>query len=201
MGREPGQLWKIFTVAADGGNTRQLVPEARNEADPSWSPDGRSIVFGRLPEYMGETASHKELQVVDLQSGATTVLPNSTGLFSPRWSPDGHYIAAITLDQRRLMLYDLAARHWTELATGSIADPVWSSDSRSIYFHSFMDDGLPILRIRLDSRKLERIFEFRDVQLADAVDYQFPGLAPDDSPLVSVTLWTADIFAIDWKSR
>jgi Tol biopolymer transport system component/DNA-binding winged helix-turn-helix (wHTH) protein len=201
MGRIPGHPWKIYTVFAGGGSPQMLLTESRNEADPGWSPDGKTMIFGRLPDYMGEASTQKEIQVVNLKTGAVSILPESEGLFSPRWSPDGHSIAAITLDQRKLVVYDLATHKWSQMAAGSVDNPVWSRDNQSIYFHSFMEEGSPILRVQLADHRVERVFEFGDVQLADAVDYQFPGLAPDDSPLVSVTLWTADVYSLDWKQR
>jgi hypothetical protein len=36
------------------------------------------------------------------------------GLFSPRWSPDGRYIAAITFADLKLVLFDFANQKWTE---------------------------------------------------------------------------------------
>src|SRR5258708_37700120 len=45
MAREPGQAWKIYLIQGDGGSPQLLIQENRNSADPSWSPDGMSIVF------------------------------------------------------------------------------------------------------------------------------------------------------------
>jgi Tol biopolymer transport system component len=48
----------------------------------------------------------------------------------PRWSPDGNYIAAITGDSGRLVLFDFATRQWTDLVTMLIGYPVWSHDGQ-----------------------------------------------------------------------
>jgi Tol biopolymer transport system component len=73
-------------------------------SNPSWSDDGQSIVFGRIPDIMGKEDGPRALQILDLRTHKQTQLPGSEGLFSPRRSPDGRYIAAISLDQRRLLL-------------------------------------------------------------------------------------------------
>ena len=39
---------KIYRVSADGGAPEKLMTEGDNEVIPSWSPDGKSIVFNRF---------------------------------------------------------------------------------------------------------------------------------------------------------
>ena len=73
------------------------------EHHPVWSPDGKRIAYGRYPFSGEETLT---IQVLDLQTKKITVLPASEGLFSPRWSPDGRYLAATTQDSKKLLIYD-----------------------------------------------------------------------------------------------
>lgn len=56
MGHERGKLWRLYETDADGGHMHPLLDETRNEADPSWMPDGNAIVFGRPPDVMAERA-------------------------------------------------------------------------------------------------------------------------------------------------
>jgi Tol biopolymer transport system component/DNA-binding winged helix-turn-helix (wHTH) protein len=200
MGKEPGKPWTLYLTPAEGGTAQPLLSEGCNQGDPGWSPDGRSLVFGRLPEYMAEDSSPKKIYVLDLKTKRLETLPGSEGLFSPRWSPDGRYVAAITQDQRRLMLFNFAAQTWEELVEASINNPVWSRDAKYIYFHSFMQEGQPIYRVGIRSRKLEQIASFNQARQADVIDYTFSGLAPDDSPLVRALQWAADIYVLDWQA-
>jgi WD40 repeat protein len=107
---------------------------------------------------MAENTADKAISVVDTKSGAIIELPGSKGLFSPRWSPNGQYLAAITLDQRILKICNMSNKQWTEVPTASIDNPVWSSDSRSIYYHSFMERDLPIYKLDVQPTSRRRFF-------------------------------------------
>ncbi|MGH9449791.1 MAG: winged helix-turn-helix domain-containing protein [Terriglobia bacterium] len=199
MGKTPGRPWKLYLIPADGGTPQQLLAEKRNEADPGWSPDGRSLVFGRPPAYMAEDSTPKAIYMLDIKTGKASTLPGSEGLFSPRWSPDGRYIAAISLNQRHLMLFDRATQKWTALVNRSVDNPVWSPDSKAIYFHAFMESRQPIYRVWLSDHRLEIVVDFQHLRQEGAINYSFLGLTPDDAPLVSIRLSSADIYAVDWR--
>lgn len=201
MGRMPGQPWKIYIVSADGGSPNMLLGEDRNEADPDWSPDGQSIVFGRLPDLMSTESTPKDISIVNLKTKQMTTLPESKGLFSPRWSPDGAEIAATPLDQHKLMVFDIAQKTWRIVATQSVADPVWAHDSKSIFFHSFMEEGQPIYRAFLSPDRVEKVAGLGNLESADIVDYSFSGLAPGDVPLVKARRWTANIYSLNLDKK
>lgn len=195
MAREPGSVWRLYSVDMEGGHLQPLLNEDRNEADPSWSPDGRKIVFGRLPQLMSAEPGPKAIYLLDLKTKQMRELPGSEGLFSPRWSPDGRYIAALSLDQTKLMLYDTTTKTWRMLAQQNIADPVWSHDGTAIFFHDFVETGQPIYKLTIADDHKERIAGLRDLRSADAIDYHFAGIAPGGVPLVNVRLSTANIYS------
>jgi Tol biopolymer transport system component/DNA-binding winged helix-turn-helix (wHTH) protein len=201
MGREPGKVWRLYTVDADGGHLQPLLDENRNEADPDWSADGKTIVFGRLPELMAEESQPKAIYLLDVNTKQVQQLPGSEGLFSPRWSPDGRSIAALSLDQRKLMLYDTMTKTWRMLAQENIADPVWSHDGKAIFFHDFVQEGQPIYKLTVADGHTERIAGLRDLRSADVVDYRFAGLAPGDIPLVNARMSTANIYSAAIRAR
>ena len=107
MGEMPGKPWQVYLIAADGGTPEHLVPSARNQGDPGWSPDGRQLVYGgqALPE---DQARENAIRILDLGTHHQTVLPGSEGMWSPRWSPDGRYLAAMTNNTQQLNLYEFA---------------------------------------------------------------------------------------------
>src|SRR5208282_477457 len=115
MGRQPGQGWKLYLVAFEGGNSPQeLLPGSDGQAAPDWSPDGNSLVFGGFPEEISGEASATSIRLLDLKTHQTSTLPGSEGLYCPRWSPAGRYISATSADGRKLMLFDATNRKWSE---------------------------------------------------------------------------------------
>jgi len=197
MGREPGKTWKIYTIPSNGGVPQEVLEDPRSEADPDWSPDGKAIIYGRTPEYMAEDSTPKAIQIVDLKTKTPSVLPGSEGLFSPRWSPDGRYVIALPLDQRKLMLYDMTSKQWTEIATGRFNNPVWSKDGAYIYFQSLTDEGRPICRTPVPSTHIEQVAGFQNLQPGTTVRYW--GVTANDIPIVSFHFFRADVYAVDWK--
>ncbi|MHB8303891.1 MAG: winged helix-turn-helix domain-containing protein [Acidobacteriaceae bacterium] len=201
MGREPGKVWRLYIVDGQGGDLLPVLTETRNEADPDWSPNGNSLVFGRLPDLMAEKSLPKAIYMVDLKTRQVATLPNSEGLFSPRWSPDGRYIVAMPLDQSKLVLYDAAAHTWKTLIARPAHDPVWSNDSRWIYFHDFLAEDKPVYRVSVPDGKLERVAGLQSVQPLDVLDFRFAGLTPGNVPLVSARISTANMYSVNLNHR
>lgn len=195
--KEPGMPWKLYQINTEGGDPTPLLNEDRNEADPNWSGDGESIVFGRLPDRM-DSRQPKVIYLLNLQTHKVTEIPGSTGLFSPRLSPDGRYIAAMRLDQRALLLYDRTTQRWTPLTTThGVGDPVWSHDGRFLYFQDFLETGKPIYRIDVPSGQPESVATIANLRPIAATDYRLIGLAPGDLPVVSAHTSTVNIYSVD----
>jgi len=197
MAREAGKAWQLYTVPADGGAPEGLLNESRNAADPSWSADGQQIVFGRVTDIMGKEDGPRALQILDLRTRVQSTVPGSDGLFSPRWSPDGRYIAAISLDQRRLLLFDTVAHSWRTLAETTVADPVWSADSKAIFFHASLAEMQPIYRVSIPDGRLEQIANLSSFSGGDTADYFFCGLSPENVPIVRSRTHTGNLYTLD----
>jgi Tol biopolymer transport system component/DNA-binding winged helix-turn-helix (wHTH) protein len=199
MAREPGHAWQIYLTGSDGGDLQPLLKEQRNAGDPSWSPDGKQLVFGRVNDAMGKENAPRKLQILHLDSGQVEAVPASDGLFSPRWSPDGRYILALSLDQRQVRLFNVASQTWTTLPVSSGADPIWAADSRSVFVHASLDPDQPIDRIWIPDGRVQQIVRLADSRENDAVDYVFGGLTPDDRPLIRARIFTGNFYSLDLK--
>ncbi|HET6765112.1 MAG TPA: hypothetical protein VFH27_15610 [Longimicrobiaceae bacterium] len=74
-----GGAFQIVVVSPDGGQPRLLTNAGRNE-DPSWSPDGRHLVYASDRDGGG-------LFVLDTVTGRTRPLVRGRGNGLPAWSP------------------------------------------------------------------------------------------------------------------
>ena len=191
----PGQRWRVYVVPTEGGAPRRMTNGEGAEADAGWSPDGKSLVFGAVSFRQAQPAIH----LLDWTTLQISTLPGSEGLFSPRWSPDGRYVAAKTADQAKLMLYDFRTEKWTKLAetTVTVGYPSWSRDGRYIYFDIGSATSPVFVRVRISDGKVEEVASLEDVRRAAGPFGQWAGLAPDGSPLVLRDTGTQEIYALD----
>jgi Tol biopolymer transport system component/DNA-binding winged helix-turn-helix (wHTH) protein len=200
MGKKPGRPWKIYVIPSDGGEPQQIQESDRAEADPDWAPDGQSLMFGRPANYLAESSVPKAIHLLDLRTREMSKVPGSDGLFAPRWSPGGRYVAAMTLNAKTLRLFDFRTRTWTELGRfKTVHNPVWSRDERFLYFEVVEEVG--IYRVRLSDRAVERVASLEAGRLSTVGFCVFEGLALDDSPLVACRRDDRDIYALELEAR
>ncbi|MBZ5593960.1 MAG: protein kinase [Acidobacteriia bacterium] len=198
--RTPGTRWKIYAVAAQGGSPEQLIAGDTEELDPTWSADGSSLAFGEAAESARVSKSNM-IHVLDLKTRQVQDLPDSAGLFSPRWSPDGRYILAMTADYQKLEIYDRTIRKWEDLIKAPSGYPDWSHDGKYVYFNDPFDRSLPFYRVRVDVRKLERVATIGAYgQLAGGRWGWWTGLGPEDSLLAARDISVQEIYALDWEA-
>jgi serine/threonine protein kinase/Tol biopolymer transport system component len=191
----PGQNAMLYIVSADGGTPREQVPEdSEQKLDADWSSDGTKIVFGN-----GPTRPKSTIRLLDLKTHQLSTLPGSIGLYSPRWSPNGRYIAAMNSDSRSLMLFDFQNQKWTEIAKISMGFPNWSKNSDYLYFlHE--EDQPSVMRVRISDKKLERLADLKNFRQGGFWSVWL-GMAPDDSPLLMRDVGTQEIYSLDWQTR
>ncbi|HTG63004.1 MAG TPA: hypothetical protein VMG63_26825, partial [Terriglobia bacterium] len=210
-GQQPGRLFSIYVVPAEGGNPEQPIPGDHRGSDPNWSPDGSSLLFGRQPSDEAPGAGTLDLEIVDLRTHKISKVSGSGELWCPRWSRDGRHIFAFSRSSDRIMLFDVNTQKWTELAKIGVGYPValvggqgpeWSRQGDYIYLYGAPSAaGQPggIFRIRIRDRKLEQLGTLKDFRTAP--DWgSWMGLAPDDSPLLVRDAGTQDIYALDWEA-
>ena len=189
----PGKVVKIVVVSAAGGNAQELTSEQRNEADPSWSADGNLLSFGR--EVGFNSSEPPNIQVMNFGTKQISALPGSDGLFAPRWSPDGRYIAAMRVDLTELMLFDFTTKKWQELGKGTFAFPNWSHDGKYLYFEdSFQSE---MRRVQIPGKKFENIASLKEVRRPNGIFGFWSKAAYDGSPLVLRDAGTQEIYALE----
>ena len=198
-GAHPGEPRAIYLVSPQGGIARRaLENDSSEQIDPDWSPDGNRLVFERAPR-AGREGKATTLQLLDLRTHQLSQIPGSNGLCSPRWSPDGRYIAAMPTGSTALMLFDVQTGQWTELVKISLGYPNWSRDGRYIYFDRFtVWPG--IARIRIADRKVEQVASVQDQDRLWTLA-TWTGLDPQGQPLLMRDISISEIYKLVWNPR
>jgi DNA-binding winged helix-turn-helix (wHTH) protein/Tol biopolymer transport system component len=189
----------IFTIPADGSaKPRPILPEDRQaETDPTWSPDGRKVVFS-TSRNVGAT-SDSDLRILDLATGNLAPIPASEGMMVPRWSPDGLSIAAMTLDTMSMRVFSIATGRWAKLDTGPVAFPEWSHDGRYIYYVKWTDDRA-VMRICAADGKRETVTDLKGARYTGFYSL-WMGLEPADAPLLLRDVGSDDIYALTLERK
>jgi dipeptidyl aminopeptidase/acylaminoacyl peptidase len=155
------------------GNERfdsPLTPDGGME-QISWSPDSRWIVYTcrKLSGTAEAKSTNSDLYAYEIASGKTLNFTADLVGYDrdPVWSPDGRYLlwtslerAGYEADRPRLMMLDIQTQQRQELSAGwtyEMNNPVWSADSKTIYFLSSENFTYQVYQITLADRKIRRI--------------------------------------------
>jgi len=159
----PEGSWKLSIVGADGSDPHKMLSENGSQIDANWSPDGEHLMFGEF----NRDQNGLKIRIIDFKTGQITNIPDSDGLFSPRWSPNGRYIAALSPNGTDLMLFDFKTRKWTtwlKEPAGSFSYPIWSADSQSLYFDDLVTGSEAIRRVQVGRSEPELVFELESLE-------------------------------------
>ena len=192
----PGKPSRIYIVPFEGGNPKELLPDDDHpEADPCWSPDGASLVFGSQ-----FSSAYSGIRILDLETHQLSTLPASEQAFSPRWSPDGKYIAALRGDSQGLLLFDVAKKKWSEVIKGrNVGFPEWSKDGKFVYFLSWPENP-GVFRMAMSNYAVELVADLKDFRPTGYWD-DWLGLDPHDAPLLMRDIGTQDVYALDSEAQ
>ena len=160
----------VMVAPADGGAPQEVTQSAPRGND--WGPDGTKIVIG------GDPGRKEPVQVLSRGAsgwGAPAPIAGSEGGLLPRWSPDGKLIAFI-VPGNRATLATISPGGGTARAlvrtgepdgTPNPQQPMWSRDSRTIFFTAMdaagisaiwsvpVEGGVPRARLRFTDPDLQ----------------------------------------------
>ena len=156
----------VWLVPAAGGSPIRLTGSPKADAQPRWSPDGKTIAFVSARE------DRPQIWLISPFGGEAEKLTDSkSGVQSFQWSPDGSKIAYVAQREQtpeeekrikekddaqevdknfrmtRIWVYDLAAKKATEILKQElqVGDVQWSPDGASIAYSANLtpkaDDG------------------------------------------------------------
>src|SRR6266567_723014 len=187
----PGKTWKVYVISSSGGAPQEIIPgDTRPEIDPSWCPDGNSIVFGGS---VGD--AKRSIRRVDLKTHAVSTLTGSEALLCPQLSPDGRYVSALPTDASKLMLYDFKTGQWQQKGGGIFQFNTWSPDGTRIYLLDISGVS-QIVRFDVAGKNFEAVVSLKDVEQG-ARDWV--GLDEAENPMLVLDKSITDVYRLDLR--
>ncbi|MCX9010031.1 MAG: hypothetical protein OIN66_02810 [Candidatus Methanoperedens sp.] len=157
-------LEKIFIINPDGTDNKQLILDNTRQGNaaedkppvwsgPSWSPDGKSLVYTSLDEKMDP-----KLYMVNADgTGKRPVFNDTFKQWSPSISPDGKnivYVSYNNIFKEELFIVDIAGTSRRQLTFDEIKKnyPVWGPDGAIAYvsYENVTSSGEKIFAINQD---------------------------------------------------
>jgi TolB protein len=147
----------IFMSEMGGTSLRRLTTHRAIEVSPSWSPDGKRMVF------MSDRSGTPQLYILDVESGQERrITYKGEYNASPAWSPTGEWIVysartglenmdIYVIDPESLYSYPVVLHERVD------QDPAWSPDGRKIVFSSDRRGKRDIYTVDLDGNNLLRL--------------------------------------------
>jgi TolB protein len=184
---EGQEMSERMSLLAEDGSARQIGPISARVRSPSWSPDGRWIVFE------SDTASFRDLyRMASDGSGLRRLTSNSEGNFEPAVSPDGEWIAFVSSRDGDAEVYVMRAdgsepRRLTAFHRDDWA-PRWSPDGRRIAFLSSRESADRVFVVGMDGTGLQRLDRAAPDSLTMEAD---PAWSPDGTRM-ALTLRTRE---------
>ena len=153
--------------------TEQLTRGDFDDIQPSWSPDGKAIVFSSKRAPGSDRNDNLDLYTIEARIGAepkqlTTYIGSDGGRGGARYSPDGKWIVYLRGGDPKYWAYGNPRvtvipagggepRILTETLDRNAGDPAWSADGRFIYFTYEDDRAAPLARINVATGAIERL--------------------------------------------
>lgn len=125
---------EIYVTDAQGKNPRKLTDNKSLEASPSWSPDGRRLVF------TSDAPGKPQLYEISSTGGPMRRIPTNISSYcsEPAWNPVDENLIAFTAAVGggfQIALYDAKSRSSQVLTSGaSSLEPAWMRDGRHLVF-------------------------------------------------------------------
>ncbi len=141
--------WDLYSLDLASGQVRQLTETDEYEGHPSWSPDGKFIVY---EGYLQDNLDLFLLPVFPI--GAPIQLTNDPAAdYSPSWSPLGRRIAFVSTRSGEAEIWaadlqrpDDRFENLSRNPQGLEAYPSWSPEDAALAWAS-VQDGLHLIRI------------------------------------------------------
>lgn len=153
-------LWMVSIDGSLPASAKKLVDRGDHIGDLDWSPDGKKIAFVHRPRPEADFGGKSDISEVDITDGSVKVIARDpVAEDSPRYSPDGRYLAfgkgvgSRRFDGVRIALWNRETGQIRLLAKTHDDSPGlvdWTSDSKAILFTEVRGVRAGIYRMPLD---------------------------------------------------
>jgi eukaryotic-like serine/threonine-protein kinase len=146
--------YHIYQTAADGtGNTSPVIVDDAGEYNPSYSSDGRYLIFRRLSAQSG---AHFEIWAKPLYGDREAFPVVQSEAAHPALSPDGKWLAYSSQESGRPEIYVVPFRQGSgkwRVSTGGGTWPRWRGDGKELFYLS-LDKKITSAEISVDGSSL-----------------------------------------------
>jgi len=191
-----GRPRAIQEIAASGGAVRTLVEDGLSQGAASYSPDGKKVAYSLTVEFGVAPARLTFINLVDRASGRVEKLAGSDGLWKARWSADPNYLAAVSTDRSRLMLYDFRLQSWSTLADLGVNDLIWSNDGKALYFDTRSGTDPFLYKVTIANRKIEKVADLKGLQRASFFGSHL-SISPTEDILMLRDVGDSEVYRFD----
>jgi dipeptidyl aminopeptidase/acylaminoacyl peptidase len=165
-----GRRSHVVVVDAKTGEATQITSgDEWNDLDPHWSPDGTKIAF--VSNRTGKEFDfdhNSDVWTIPAAGGALTKISDHVGPDrSPRWSPDGKWIAFLgSVDEEdapNIYLAPAGGGASREVSKGfdqMVADLQWGDGGKALYFTSGVKGETNIYRMDVATGKVEQMTQW-----------------------------------------
>ena len=159
---------QIYVVNMDGSGLIKITDLQDGACQPSWSPDGKQLVFTSPCDGNQEFYPGAALFIINADGTGLAPLPSVFGGdFDPAWSPDGKKIAFTSMrDNGRTGIYvftlDSQSVEVISSKYGRDRQPYWSADGSEIIFVSDREGNSQIWVMSADGSNQRRFSETPD---------------------------------------
>lgn len=191
----------LYTIPADGGAAKQITHHTADDILSDWSPDGKTLVF-----YSARDSRVSVLYSIGVEDGRLRELTrDDITLLSPTLSPNGRLLAyargrgdwarkgyrGSANSDLWLLPLDSAGAAPRRLTTfpGNDLWPMFSADSKSIYYTADMDGTGNLWKLPVNGGKPTQVTRQKDGYI------HYPSISRDGKSVVYETdfsLWVVD---------
>ena len=143
---------------------------------------GEPGAFNSRIAYVLKTGGRYALQVADSDGfGAQTILGSREPILSPKWSPDGAYLAYVSFEQQKPVVFthhlQSGKRKTVAAFSGNNSAPAWSPDGSQLAVALTKDGGTQVNLIRAEGGAARRFTRVGDINTE-------PSWTPDGRALI-----------------